>query len=176
MPYSAAVAARYLRDSFETVSRMDPVIVVPEGNPAGIEGLEDLGTEPVDLVIGVEDVPVGRYARQIFENAEQGYGPDFSDRVLDKVVSTETDTRAVAQKVVLREADAAVTYRTDITPEIADEVEIIEIPEEYNVTARNYAGVLNESSNPELAQEYLDFMLSPQGQETISQFGYEPLR
>lgn len=165
-----------LIDSFETVSRMEPVIVVPEGNPAGIEGLEDLGTEPVDLVVGVEEVPVGRYARQAFENAEQGYGSDFSDRVLDKVVSTETDTRAVAQKVVLREAEAAVTYRTDITPEIAGDVEIVEIPEEYNVTAENYAGVLNNSPNPELTQEYLDFMLSPEGQEVIRRFDYEPLR
>lgn len=165
-----------LIDSFETVSRMEPVIVVPEDNPAGVEGLEDLGTEPADLVLGVEDVPVGRYARQIFENAEQGYGPDFSDRALDKVVSTETDTRAVAQKVVLREADAAITYRTDITPEIADEVEIVEIPGEYNVTAENYAGVLNDSPNPEITREYLDFMLSPQGQEVMSRFDYEPIR
>lgn len=165
-----------LIDSFETVSRMEPVIVVPEGNPAGIEDLEDLGTEPVDLVLGVEDVPVGRYARQIFENASEGYGPDFSDRVLGKLVSTETDTRAVAQKVVLREADAAVTYRTDITPEIAGDVEIIEISEEYNVIAENYASVLNDSPNPELTREYLDSMLSPEGQEVMSRFDYEPLR
>lgn len=165
-----------LIDSFEPVSRMDEVIVVPTGNPAGIQGLEDLGTKEVKLVVGVEEVPVGRYAREVFENAEQGYGPDFSGQVLDKVVSTETDTRAVAQKVVLREADAAVTYRTDITPEIADKVEIIEIPEKYNVTAKNYAGVLTDASNPELAQEYLEFMISPEGQEIIGRFDYKPIQ
>lgn len=174
--YIERAKADGLIDSFETVSQMEPVIVVPRGNPAGVESLEDLGTEPVDLVIGVEDVPVGRYARQIFENAGEGYGPDFSERVLSKVVSTETDTRAVAQKVVLREADAAVTYRTDITPEIAGDVEIIEVPEEYNVTAENYAGVLNDSPSPDLTQEYLDSMLSPGGQEVMSRFDYEPLR
>lgn len=165
-----------LIDSFKPVSRMDEVIVVPTGNPAGIQGLEDLGTKEVELVVGVEEVPVGRYAREVFENAEEGYGSDFSERVLDNVVSTETNTRQVAQKVVLREAQAGVTYRTDITPEIADKVEIIEIPEKYNVTAKNYAGVLTDASNPELAQEYLEFMTSPEGQEIIGRFDYKPIQ
>lgn len=164
-----------LIDSFKPVSQMDEVIVVPRGNPSGIQGLEDLGTRDVELVVGVEEVPVGRYARQVFENAEQGYGSDFSERVLNNVVSTETNTRQVAQKVVLREAQAGVTYRTDITPEIADKVEIIGIPEEYNVTAKNYAGVLSDASNPELAREYLEFMTSTQGQEIISRFDYKPI-
>jgi molybdenum ABC transporter molybdate-binding protein len=127
-------------------------------------------------VIGVDNVPIGKYTRQIFENANSGYGPDFSERVLSRVVSEETNTREVAQKIALGEGEAAVVYRTDVTPSIADQVEIVKIPEEYNVKAFNYAGVLANAPNPELAQEYLDFMLSEEGQEILRGFGYEPIQ
>jgi len=81
----------------------------------------------------------------------------------------------VAQKISLGEGEAAVVYRTDVTPSIEDNVEIVEIPEEYNVKAFNYAGVLKNASNPKLTQEYLDFILTPEGQEIPRGFGYEPI-
>lgn len=175
LEYAERAEEQGLIDSFVPVSQMDEVIIVPEGNPAGVEGLEDLATGPLSLVIGVDNVPIGIYTRQVFENAEEGYGPDFTERVMEHVVSTEANTREVARKVVLRESDAGVVYRTDVTPDIEDDVEVIEIPEEYNVEAMNYAGVLNDAPNPELAQEFLDMMLSPEGQQTMSRFKYEPI-
>jgi ABC-type molybdate transport system substrate-binding protein len=43
------------------------------------------------------------------------------------------------------------------------------------VDAFNYADVLNNASNPELAQEYLELIISPEGQEILRGFGYEPI-
>ncbi len=175
LDYAEQAQEEGLINSFSEVSQNEEVIVVPSGNPAGITGLEDLGTKPVELVIGVDTVPIGKYTRQIFENANEGYGSDFSENVMDNVVSEETNTREVAQKIALSEGEAAVIYRTDVTPSIEDSVEVIEIPEEYNVKAFNYVGVTADAPNPELAQDYLDFMLSPEGQEIMQEFGYEPL-
>lgn len=175
LDYARRAQDEGLIGSFTEVSRNEEVIIVPDGNPAGIESLEDLGTQPVELVIGVDTVPIGKYTRQIFENANGGYGSDFSDRVQSRVVSEETNTREVAQKIALGEGEAAIVYRTDVTPSIADQVEVVEIPQEYNVDAFNYAGVVNNAPNPELAQEYLDFVLSPEGQEILRGFGYEPI-
>ena len=175
LDYARRAQDEGLINSFTEVSRNEEVIIVPSGNPAGIESLEDLSTEPVELMIGVDTVPIGKYTRQIFENANDGYGSDFSGRVLDRVVSEETNTREVAQKIALGEGEAAIVYRTDITPSIADQVEVVEIPQEYNVDAFNYAGVVSNAPNPELAQEYLDFIISPEGQEILRGFGYEPI-
>ncbi len=175
LDYAQRAQDEGLIGSFTEVSRNEEVIIVPSGNPAGIESLEDLGTQPVELVIGVDTVPIGKYTRRIFENANDGYGSDFSGRVLDRVVSEETNTREVAQKIALGEGEAAIVYRTDVTPSIADQVEVVEIPQEYNVDAFNYAGVVSNAPNPELAREYLDFMLSLEGQEILRRFGYEPI-
>jgi len=176
LDYAERARDEGLIESFSEVSQNEEVIIVPSGNPAGITELEDLGTQPVELVIGVDTVPIGKYTRQIFENANDGYGSDFSERVQERVVSEETNTREVAQKIALGEGEAAIVYRTDVTESIADQVEIVEIPEEYNVKAFNYAGVVSDASNPELAQEYLDFILTPESQEILRGFGYEALR
>ena len=53
--------------------------------------------------------------------------------------------------------------------------QIFEIPEEYNVKAFNYAGVLKNAPNPELTQEYPDFILTPESQEIPRGFEYEPI-
>jgi molybdate transport system substrate-binding protein len=161
--------------SFEPVSQTREVIIVPKGNPAGIESLEDLGTKEVELVVGVDNVPIGKYTRQVFANAEKDYGSDFTQRVMDNVVSTETNTKEVTQKAATGEAGASIVYVTDFTPGVAEKVERVEIPDEYNVPARNYAAVLKKSKSPELTRDFLDFILSPEGQKIIQKFKYEPV-
>ena len=45
------------------------VLAVPDGNPAGIESFEDLGTDKLKLLaLGNEDVPVGQYSTEILTN------------------------------------------------------------------------------------------------------------
>ena len=44
-------------------------IIVPTDNPAGIENLDDLTEDGVQLVLAAEGVPAGDYAREIFQNA-----------------------------------------------------------------------------------------------------------
>ncbi len=44
-------------------------IIVPADNPAGIENLNDLTEDGVQLVLAAEGVPAGDYAREIFQNA-----------------------------------------------------------------------------------------------------------
>ena len=44
-------------------------IIVPTGNPAGIEGIDDLAEDDVKLVLAAEGVPAGDYAREILGNA-----------------------------------------------------------------------------------------------------------
>jgi molybdate transport system substrate-binding protein len=128
----------------------------------------------VGLVIVIDTVAISKYTRQIFENASNDYESDFSERVQNLVVPDETNTREAAQKIFFGEDEATVVYRTDVTPSIEDNVEI-EIPEEYNVRAFNYARVLKNAANLELPQEYLDFILTPEGPEILWGFGYEPV-
>jgi len=157
------------------VSRNTEVIVVPRSNPAAITSLGDLATRPVKLIIGVPDVPIGIYTRKIFTSADAIYGPGFSARALSQVVSTETDVKQVLNKVGLNEADAGVVYRTEVTPQVAAKVQVIEIPPALQIVATNYVGVPTQAPHPAIAQQLLDYLLSPPGQDIFTQLGYLPL-
>lgn len=175
LEYAKRAKAEDLIDSFRPVAHMDLVVVVPDGNPAGVSSLADLADADVDVVIGVDNVPIGKYTREVLRNAEDAYGADFAERVRDNIVSMETNTKQVAQKAVTGAADAAVVYRTDVTPAVAKDVEVIEVPPAYNEAGTNYAAVLNEAQHPERARRLIDYMASPPGQEIVQEFGYDSI-
>jgi molybdenum ABC transporter molybdate-binding protein len=170
-----AVKKQGLIDKFFPVSNNHVVIVVPKDDRVGIHSLEDLATKKTKLVIGTDTVPIGKYTRQVFENAKAAYGDDFPERVMANVVSLETNVKQVLQKVSLGEAQAGLVYPTDVTPDFLTKVNIIEIPKEYNVVATNYISVANEAPNKELAEEFMQLMLSDKGQETFVKYKYDML-
>jgi molybdenum ABC transporter molybdate-binding protein len=167
--------AEGLIPSYDPVSANSEVLVVPRSNPAGISSLQDLATKPAKLIIGVPNVPIGKYTRQIFNNAAALYGPEFPQQALAQVVSAETDVKQVLNKVALNEADAGIVYRTDVTPNVAEQVTMIELPEAVQVLAINYIGVLTRAPNQELARQLRDYMLSPTGQSVFTDAGFRPI-
>ena len=114
-------------------------IIVPVDNPAGIENLDDLTEDDVQLVLAAEGVPAGDYARDIFENA------GISNSALANVVSNEEDVKAVITKMMSGEADAGIGYVTDVTPDVADQITLIPIPDEVNVIATYPIAIVNGS-------------------------------
>ncbi|WCK54885.1 molybdate ABC transporter substrate-binding protein [Aneurinibacillus sp. Ricciae_BoGa-3] len=161
-----------LLDNFQIVSKTHPVIIIPKTN-AKIQSLQDLGTKQLKLIIGVDSVPVGKYTRKIFNKANSVYGNDFSAKAMSHVVSMETNVKEVLQKVAMGEADAGIVYRTDVTKKLLQKVDIIEIPKELNVTATNYIAVPKNAPHPQLGEELMKLMLSPEGQATFHNFGYD---
>ncbi len=146
------------------------VVVVPSDNPANIKSVEDLCGD-VKLVIAGEAVPAGRYAREALFNLDAIYGSGFAEQVLSRVVSNEDSVRGVLAKVALGEADAGMVYATDALA-AGDKVKVIELPQ-VNVSPRYYVGVLSNSGNKELAREFVNFLLSPQGREILQKHGFE---
>jgi molybdenum ABC transporter molybdate-binding protein len=171
-----AVKNQSLIDEYSPVSNNHVVIVVPKDDLVGIHSLEDLAAKKVKLVIGTDTVPIGKYTRQVFENAKATYGKDFPEKVMSNVVSLETNVKQVLQKVSLGEAEAGIVYPTDVTPEFLKTVEIIEIPRENNVVATNYISVPNEAPNKDLAEKFMQMMLSDKGQEIFLNYHYDSVK
>ena len=139
------------------------VVIVPAGNPAGLGSLDDLGRPGIKLVLAAEGVPVGDYAREMLANA------GIADDALANVVSNEDDVKGVVQKVALGEADAGIVYRTDVTPTIEADLEVIDVPADVNVEAVYPIAALAGASDP--AREFVAYVLGP-GQETLEAAGF----
>jgi molybdate transport system substrate-binding protein len=153
------------------------VVIVPADNPAGIETLADLATPGIKLDLADAEVPVGKYSLEFLTNAsaDPTYGSDYSDNVLANVVSYEQSVKAVLTKVTLGEADAGIVYTTDAAT-VSDQIIEIEIPVELNVLANYPIAVVSDSAYPDLAQAFVDFVLSDEGQQILQSYGFMPVK
>lgn len=148
------------------------VVILPANNPAGLTSLEDLGKPGLKLVLAAEEVPAGRYAREILGRLNSQFGADYKDEVLANVVSNEDNIRQALTKVQLGEADASIVYISDVVA--VRELQRIEIPAEVNVVAEYPIAPLIESKNQALAGEFIGYVLSPEGQATLEKWGFTP--
>ena len=142
-------------------------IIVPAGNPAGIENLDDLTEDGVQLVLAADGVPAGDYAREILRDA------GISNAAMANVVSNEEDVKAVITKVMSGDADVGIGYVTDVTPDVSDQITLIPIPDEENVVATYPIAVVNGSQEADLAQGFVDYVLGD-GQQTLAEYGFLP--
>jgi molybdate transport system substrate-binding protein len=149
------------------------VVILPKDNPAGIASLEDLSKPGLKLVLAAEEVPAGRYARQILDNLNAQFGADYKDKVLANIVSNEDNIRQAVTKIQLGEADASIVYVSDAvaTPDLLR----IEIPADVNVLAEYPIAPLIRSENLELAEQFIAYVLSPEGQSTLEKWGFTPV-
>jgi len=151
-------------------------LVVPKDNPAHISSPADLANDGVKLVLAAEEVPVGQYGRQSLCNMGQDiatYGDGFVDKVTANVVSEEDNVKAVLTKVQLGEADAGIVYVTDVTPDVANEVTEIPIPNSVNVIA-SYPVAAVKGGRADLANAFISYLLGSEGQATLQSSGFAP--
>lgn len=172
----AAVAAGRIAVPTVTFATNRLTLIVPADNPAGIASFEDLAMPGLRLMMAVPGGPVREYTNLLFEKvaADPAYGVDFRAAVYANIVSEEQNVRQVATKIALGEADAGFVYITDVTPDIADKVRQIEIPEAFHVTATHPIGVVSDAPHPEWARAFVEFILSEAGQAILTRWGFGP--
>ena len=142
-------------------------LIVPKANPAGIRSIYDLRTKDVKLVIANAAVPVGSYTRTVLK--KMALTP-----VLAKVVSQESDVKAVTGKVALGQADAGFVYVTDARA-VSDQVTVIRIPAWAQPRVRYEIAVVARSDNKVAARAWVKRILSVKGQAALKSAGFLPL-
>lgn len=142
-------------------------LIVPSSNPAGIHSVYDLRRKPVKLVVAAPGVPVGAYTVSVLRRM------GLSD-VLTKVVSRESDVKAVLGKIVLGQADAGFVYVTDARAAGAD-VDVIRIPAWAQPRVRYEIAVVSKSTNKGAAEKWIRTLLSARGQTALRKAGFLPV-
>lgn len=136
-------------------------LVVPAGNPGGVTGLADLADRSLVVALCDPSVPCGSAAVSLLKRADVAASIDTFD----------DDVRAVLTRVVLGEVDAALVYRTDVIA-AGDAVEGIEVAEAADVVNRYPVAVLSTAPHRVAAQEFVDFLTSPDGREVFERAGF----
>lgn len=136
-------------------------IAVPPGNPAGVATLQDLTKPGLNLVVCAPEVPCGAAAQQVAESAGLTLTP----------VSEEQSVTDVLNKVTSGEADAGLVYVTDVKA-AGDDVEGITFPESAGVANVYPIATVTDSTNADLAQEFVDLVLGDDGRSVLAGFGF----
>jgi molybdate transport system substrate-binding protein len=136
-------------------------IAVPKGNPHKITGLEDFADESKRIALCAPQVPCGAAAIKVFAVA----------KIVPKPDTLEQDVKAALQKVASDEVDAALVYKTDVIA-AGDKVDGIEFAEAQEAINTYPIAILKDSKNPALAEAFVDYVLSPQGQAVLAEAGF----
>lgn len=149
-------------------------VIVPLGNPAGIQTPADLARSGVKVIAAGDTVPITKYASQLVANLakQPGYPSGFVSRYTANIVSKQDNVSAVVSQIALGEGDAGIVYVTDA--KASTKVATIAVPAAANVPA-TYAGVVvKASANEDAARAFLTWLAGSDGQAILASFGFLP--
>lgn len=177
MEVTIVEAGRVISGTERTFVRNRLVVIYPADNPAGLAQLQDLTQPGLKIVLAAKEVPVGQYSLDFLNKVvtDPAFSPTYMDDVLKNVVSYEENVRSVLAKVALGEADAGIVYTSDISGPEADKVGRLNIPDQVNVIASYPIATISDSAYPTQAQAFVEFVLSPAGQEVLARYGFIPV-
>ncbi|MCB1261257.1 MAG: molybdate ABC transporter substrate-binding protein [Acidimicrobiales bacterium] len=156
------VDAGMVRGEPRVFARNQLAIVVKAGNPTGIASLADLASADVVALCG-EDVPCGRYAAEVLDQAGVAIPTDR--------ITRGQNAKATLAAVAAGDADAGIVYATDI---VGADVEAVAIPAEVNVIADYPIAVVADAADPTSAEAFVAFVLGPGGQAILADAGFLP--
>lgn len=122
------------------------------------------------LVVGAEEVPVGRYTEALLDAAEQRYGVDWRAAVEGRIVSREASVRHALAKLALGEADAAFVYATDLRS--VDGIRGVPLPAELAPPTTLVHARLSSAPHPELADAWMAMVEGPEGRALLAARGF----
>ncbi len=136
-------------------------IAVPPGNPASISKFAELTKPGVKLVICAAEVPCGSATQTAAASAGLKLKP----------VSEEQSVTDVLGKVAAGEADAGLVYVTDV---LGAGGSVTGVPFAESASAVNSYPIarLDDADDDDLADEFVDFVLSAQGQAVLEKAGF----
>ncbi|MGI5472972.1 molybdate ABC transporter substrate-binding protein [Streptomyces sp. CA-132043] len=131
------------------------------GNPDKVSSLKDLTKSGRKVVLCDKTVPCGSAAQKALDASHLKLTP----------VSYEQDVKSALNKVVLKEADAAVVYKTDVKA-AGDKVEGVEFPESAKAINDYPIALLKNSKNAEAAKAFIALVQSDKGQQVLNKAGF----
>ena len=138
------------------------VLITPKGNPAGVKGLDSsLGGAKLVICAKKEKVPCGTATHKLAQKLG----------VTLKPVSEEQKVTDVRGKVEAGEADAGIVYRTDAVAS-GKKVDTIEIPGADQIVNTYPIAPVKASEHAAEAKEFVDYVMSAEGQKSLKKYGF----
>jgi len=154
-------------ESVKIISYLVPVIAVQKGNPKNIKSLADLAKPGISVGMGnPQAVCLGLYGVEILE-----YN-NLLDEVGENIVTQSESCSKTASLVAMKSVDAVIGWHVfhDWNP---DKIDVVYLePEQTPRLAYIPAAISSYTYNKDNTRQFIDFLLSEDGQRIFSKWGY----
>ena len=164
-------------------------MIIAQGNPKSITTLADLAKPGVKLVLPDPSIPSGSYANTTIWKIDSTWGNassplyvtsgayvNYNYKVHQNVVSYELTVENVVGKVSLNvgTADAGIVFVSDAVygQQSGSQVQFLPIPSSVNTRGTYGTGVIGSTSQSALAQKFMDYWSSTDGQALLIYYGF----
>lgn len=134
------------------------VIVVPAGNPGGVDAIDDLAT--VSTVLCAPEVPCGSASQRLLALSGVDARP----------VTLAQSVRGVLAQVETNAVDAGLVYATDAAA--SESVETIEVAGAEHVVNRAVIAAVRASPEPALAAALVEYVAGRPGRAVLDELGF----
>ena len=157
------------KDSVVNLLENKVVLIKPKGGETKVTGFENI-PDAANLALAGEDVPVGQYSREIFDNL------GITDEVNKMEINEGKNVTDVLASVSEGSNEVGIVYATDAAS-VADSVEVIaEAPEGSLKTPVLYpAGMVEDkeaSDDDKAAEVFLEYLQSDEALEVFEKYGF----
>ena len=148
-------------------------LVVPEGNPAGINSYDDLKAKlaegSIKMAMGNADVPVGQYTQKILAY----FGLSEDDLAAAGAITYGTNVKEVTTQVSEGAVDCGIIYATDAYSAGLEVVDTATIDMCGQVIYP--AAVMKSTKNEEAAKAFLDYLREDAANKVFEGAGFTPI-
>ena len=156
-----AVAADVITGTPQPFATNTLVIATPAGNPAEINGLDDLAD--ATFAVCVPAAPCGDATRRLFD----------LNKVTAKPSTEEENVKGVLTKVTTGEVDAGLVYASD-AKSAGDSVDVIQAENASEVVNVDPIAAVKGGNNSSAAEDWIDLVTGTEGQEVLESHGFGP--
>ncbi len=165
-PYAELLEEKGLLDHYEVVGYLEPVIIVPKGNPQDIEAMSDLVTR--DLRISLPDrryATAGRLVNEAFEDM------GLHEEMEENLAMEGRSHGDVAQALIWEHVDAAMVWNF-IGFFYEDKLDMVYPPDVDFPEVRVTLCLLKNAQDPEAAKKFMELATSDFGRSVFMKYGY----
>lgn len=170
-----------LKDSFTVVKNYAGnrlAIMVQKGNPKKIKGLADLGA--TNIKVSMPNPAWEGIGKRIEEAYIKAGGNALQKSIMDTKVKQQTTWltkihhRETPMRIMYKQSDAGPVWYTEAYYQqlLKHPVDIVPVPEQHNIHASYWAGIMKRAPHPQAAKDFMDFMMSERGQSIYRYFGF----
>jgi sulfate/thiosulfate-binding protein len=164
------------------VSNSVAVIIVRKGNPKHITGWADLVKPGVQVLTpnpftsgGARWNVMAAYGAQLKEGKTPAQAQEYLKSLFHNVVSQDSSARNALQTFLAGRGDALIDYENEAINDQKKGADIEYVIPKDTILIQNPVAVVGQGEGAKAAQKFVDFMLSPAGQEIWAASGYRPV-